>query len=146
MLTENVRWSKLRQKLEWIGMFLNTFFFYWKIASCQKLLIDGTFLFYSLLFSCFFSSSEIMQNNPDITISAPIHHIKFVVSLRIKHPRIPEMMKFEAVETTVGTNVLESLEWRPLTKYLHTIALETNIRLKKTPFWSIDVSSTSFLL
>lgn len=61
------------------------------------------------LFSSF-SSSEIMQKSPDIIITAPIHQVVFVFSLNIKHPRRAETMKFEAVEMTVGTNVLESLE------------------------------------
>lgn len=65
---------------------------------------------YLILLSVFtvFSSSEIMQNNPAIIIKAPIHQRKFVLSAKIKVPNSPEMMKFAAVEITVGTKVLVS--------------------------------------
>jgi hypothetical protein len=56
------------------------------------------------------SSSETMQYNPNNIIEAPIHQSRFVVSLKTKAPKIAEMMKFDAVDTTVGTNVLESVE------------------------------------
>lgn len=66
--------------------------------------------FVYLFFVSVFSPSEIMQNNPRNIMTAPIHHTKFVSSLKIKHPRSAEIKKFDAVEMTVGTNVLVSFE------------------------------------
>lgn len=107
-------------------------------------LVNLDFIFYNLVFYFFlgsgFSSSEIMQKNPARIIKAPVHHMKFVLSPNMTDPRNPEMIKFDAVEITVGTNVLALVEWSPLTKYRQTIALAANIRQMKNPFWTIDVS------
>lgn len=82
-----------------------------------------------------------MQYNPKTIIVAPTHQSKFVGSLKTNAPKTADTMKFEAVEITVGTKVLESLEWRPFTKYLHTMAFEISIRMTKKAFCHNDVVS-----
>lgn len=60
-----------------------------------------------------------------------INPIKLELSLNTKYPRSVEMKKFDAVDITVGTKVLESVEWSPFTKYRQTIALDISMRPKK---------------
>lgn len=82
-----------------------------------------------------------MQYNPAKIIEAPTHHVRFVGSLKTTVPRNPDTMKFEAVEMTVGTRVLDfESECSPFTKYRHTMALEISMRVMKIPFWTKEVS------
>jgi hypothetical protein len=86
------------------------------------------------------SSSDTMQYNPEKIMKAPIHQVKFVGSLKTTAPRKPDTMKLEAVEMTVGTSVLESVECNPFTKYRHTMAFEVSMRAIKIPFCRSEVS------
>lgn len=71
---------------------------------------------------------------------APHHHIRLVFSPKIKVPITADTIKLDAVDITVGTNVLASLAWRPLTKYRQTIAFAISIRQTKNALWTSDVS------
>lgn len=56
-----------------------------------------------------FSSSEIIQERPTMIMLAPHHHIRLVFSPKIKVPITADTIKLDAVDITVGTNVLASL-------------------------------------